>query len=223
MLNDHKHRWFAAVWERTGNRYQSIREEVVSEAKGRVLEVGAGTGFNLRHYSRQATSVTATEPNPFMLERAKRRAWKAGHSIEFRQARAEDLPFDDASFDTVVGTWVLCSVQEPSEALAEIVRVLKPGGNFRFVEHVRREPGFSGFWQSAIAPMWRWVGAGCDPDRDTERSIRDAGFTVKELHRFNATPPIPPLVFIKGVAAIPARLDQESVSRHQPELGGETA
>ncbi|MCH8802085.1 MAG: class I SAM-dependent methyltransferase [Chloroflexi bacterium] len=223
MLKDHRHRWFAAVWERTGNRYQSIRKEVVSGAKGRVLEVGAGTGFNLRYYSPRAISVTATEPNPFMLDRAKRRAGNAAHFIEFRQAPAEDLPFDDASFDTVVGTWVLCSVQDPGEALAELSRVLKPGGDFRFVEHVRHEPGFGGFWQSATAPVWRWVGAGCHLDRDTERSIRDAGFTVKELHRFNAAPPIPPLVFIKGVAAPPTQLNQDSVIWHPPELGGDTA
>ena len=215
MSGNHGHRWFAAMWECTGNRYRSIREEVVGEATGRVLEVGAGTGFNLRYYGDRATSVTATEPNPFMLDRANRRASKSGRYIEFMRARAEELPFDDASFDTVVGTWFLCSVQDPAQALAELSRVLKPGGSFRFVEHVKRERGFGGLWQSAIAPVWSWLGAGCHPDRETELSIREASFDVKELQRFNANPPVPPLVFIKGVAVrTTAPLNHDHVGRN---------
>ena len=213
MSGNRGYRWFAAVWERTGDRYQSIRKEIAGGAAGRVLEVGAGTGFNFRYYNETTVTVAATEPNPFMLDRARHRARQAGCPIEPRQARAEELPFDDASFDTVVSTWVLCSVKDPAKALAEISRVLKPSGSFRFVEHVRCQRALAAFWQDAISPVWRWLGAGCHPNRDIQREILDAGFAIRRIQRFNAAPPIPPLVFIKGVAVLPnSRLNQGPAS-----------
>ncbi len=143
---------------------------MVGGAKGRVLEIGAGTGLNFSYYPKDV-EVIATEPDPYMLRRARRRLTESGNHIELRESSAEELPFENDSFDTVVGTLVMCSVPHPERALAEIRRLLKPGGEYRFYEHVRYDSAFGGFWQDAIMPIWRWFGAGCHPNRDTVRTI----------------------------------------------------
>ena len=203
------HRWFAAVYDRMVSAAEKgflgpVREELAGSAKGRVLEIGAGTGANFSHYTEKATEVVATEPDPYMFMRAEKRAALAGRKIELKQAGAEQLPFPDASFDTVVSTLVLCSVDDPAKALSEVRRVLKPGGELRFYEHVRYASGFGGFWQDLVAPVWGWMSGGCHPNRDTAASIREAGFTIEELERSKPLPPIPPMVcsrpHIKGVA-----------------------
>ncbi len=203
------HKWFAATYERmTGPAERSfmkpIRQEIAGGARGRVLELGAGTGLNFEHYTSQATEVLATEPDPYMLERARERAEQAGRAISLQQAPAERLPFEDGTFDTVVSTLVLCSVKNPMEALSEVRRVLKPSGELRFYEHVRYDHAFAAFWQDLIAPIWGWFAAGCHPNRDTAATIRQAGFQIEGLERTKPAPPIPPTVFIrphiKGVA-----------------------
>ena len=203
------HRWFAAIYDRmTASAERSymkaIREEIVGGARGRVLEVGAGTGASFPYYNDHADEIIATEPDPYMLERARRQAEEAGRPIELRQSPAEDLAFDDASFDTVVSTLVLCTVEDPAQALWEIRRVLKPSGELRIYEHVRYDHAFGAFWQDVITPVWRWFGAGCHPNRDTASIIREAGFEFQQLELMKPVPPIPPMVFsrphIKGVA-----------------------
>ena len=203
------HRWFAAIYDRmTASAERSymkaIREEIIGGARGRVLEVGAGTGASFPYYNDHADEIIATEPDPYMLERARRQAEEAGRPIELRQSPAEDLAFDDASFDTVVSTLVLCTVEDPAQALWEIRRVLKPSGELRIYEHVRYDHAFGAFWQDVITPVWRWFGAGCHPNRDTASIIREAGFEFQQLELMKPVPPIPPMVFsrphIKGVA-----------------------
>lgn len=196
------HKWFAAAYERmTGPAERSfmkpIRQEVAGGARGRVLELGAGTGLNFEYYTAQATEVVATEPDPYMLARARGRAEQAGRTILLHQAPAERLPFADETFDTVVSTLVLCSVSEPSQSLAEVRRVLKPSGEFRFYEHVRYDHACGAFWQDLVAPLWGWVGAGCHPNRDTAETIRKAGFNLEGLERTKPVPPIPPMVFVR--------------------------
>ncbi|MFB3092959.1 MAG: class I SAM-dependent methyltransferase, partial [Dehalococcoidia bacterium] len=167
-------------------------------------EIGAGTGANFPYYNDQAEEVTATEPDPYMLRRARRRAEGIGRSINLHQASAEHLPFEDASFDTVVSTLVMCSVGEPLRALSEVRRVLKPSGELRMYDHVRYEHAFGAFWQDMITPVWRWVGAGCHPNRDVASFVRQAGFEFERIELSKPQPPIPPMVFvrphIKGVA-----------------------
>jgi len=203
------HKWFASIYdsmmagaERSFMR--KAREYVVGGATGRVLEIGAGTGASFSYYQDGAEVIVATEPDPFMLRRAERRAQEIGRPIELKQAPAEELPFDDGSFDTVVSTLVLCTVRDPQKALSEIRRVLKPGGQMRFYEHVRFEHPFGAFWQDLVTPLWQWVGAGCHPNRDTARSIVEAGFAIQELELLKPVPPVPPMAFvrphIKGVA-----------------------
>jgi ubiquinone/menaquinone biosynthesis C-methylase UbiE len=197
------HRWFAAMWDRMsapGERRfgKQIRARLLSDLRGRVLETGIGTGHSFSFYPADA-QVVATEPDSFMLERATRRLAELGRdNIELRQASAEELPFEDASFDHVVSMLVLCTVSDQSKALAELRRVLKPDGTFRFWEHIRNDDSaFWGTFQDIILPVWRWVGAGCHPNRRTQRAIEDAGFRIEWIEQIRVGPGIPA---IYGVA-----------------------
>jgi SAM-dependent methyltransferase len=172
-------RWFAAFYERRGQRGESeyqrqLRSRVAGEATGRVLEIGAGTGFNFPYYP-DGAAVVATEPNPEMLRRAAPRARE--HGIDLRAAPAEHLPFPDDSFDTVVATGVFCSVDDPARALAEVHRVLRPGGELRFNEHVRgATPARRAMQRSLDWLHYRLFH--CHIGRDTIGAMRDAGFDV---------------------------------------------
>jgi SAM-dependent methyltransferase len=172
-------RWFAAFYDRRGRRGPSpyehqVRSRVAGEALGRVLEIGAGPGFNFSYYV-AATSVVATEPNPEMLRRAEPRARE--HDIELRGAPAERLPFADGSFDTVVATGVFCAVDDPRRALAEVHRVLRPGGELRFSEHVRAPRAGRRAMQRTLDPLHYRLFR-CHIGRDTLGSMREAGFDV---------------------------------------------
>jgi ubiquinone/menaquinone biosynthesis C-methylase UbiE len=176
------HRLFATFYERRGRRGESeyeqeLRARVAGEATGRVLEIGAGTGFNFPHY-REDADVVATEPDPFMVERARPRAEE--YDIDLSAAPAERLPFPDASFDTVVSTGVFCSVDDPMRALAEVRRVLQPGGTLRFSEHVRASRPARRLMQRTLDPVHRLVFR-CHIGRDTLRFMRETGFEIEEL------------------------------------------
>ena len=191
------HRWFAALYDRIsrgGERAQvrHLRKELLSSVTGDVLEIGAGTGANFEYYD-EGARVIALEPDPHMLKRAEA---KLRSNIELRQAPAEALPFADASFDAVVSTLVLCTVSDPPRALAEIRRVLRPGGKLVFIEHVRAE-GMAGRVQRVIRAPWRYFGAGCNIDRATGDTMRDASFEITTLKRTKFMPIMP---VIYGVA-----------------------
>ena len=193
------HPWFAASYDlitRLSERrvLAPLRRRLLSAATGKVLEIGAGTGANFPYYS-AAEAVVAIEPDPFMLRRSRKRAYELGLQFDLHQSPAEALPFGDASFDTVVSTLVLCTVTDPTRALAEIKRVLKPDGTLRFVEHVRAG-GFVGRLQDHLTPVWRLVGAGCHPNRRTVERIWEAGFDIVEMERQR----LPFLPLVVGVA-----------------------
>lgn len=195
------HRWFAAVYDRMmapaeRSFMKDVRKELAGGASGRVLEIGAGTGANFAHYQ-DGLEVVATEPDPYMMRRAEAKAAESKARIELKQASAAKLPFEDASFDTVVGTLVMCSVDDQAKALAEVRRVLKPTGEYRFFEHVRYDNPIGALSQTLIAPLWGWCGAGCHPNRKTVDSIRDAGFEVTRVEVTRPTPPIPPMIFTR--------------------------
>jgi ubiquinone/menaquinone biosynthesis C-methylase UbiE len=184
-------RAFAAS-EEAGLR--AMRAEVVKQARGRVLELGAGTGLNLELYPHEGIeSLTLTEPDPHMYKQLRDRAKEGCPGAELIEAGAEALPFDDDSFDTVVVTLVLCTVPDQPAALREISRVLAPGGQLLFLEHVRSsEPGLAK-WQDRLEKPWRFLGDGCHCNRDTEAGLRAAGFELGELEHPDL-PKAPPIV-----------------------------
>lgn len=160
------------------------RRRLAAPARGDVLEVGAGTGRSFCLY-RHATHVVAAEPDPGMRSRAQQAARAAPVSVEVVAARAEQLPFADARFDTVLASCVLCTVADPDAALAEMARVLRPGGRLRFYEHVRAADPRQARWQDRLERPWGWVGRGCHPNRDTVAAIARAGLDVVELDGFD--------------------------------------
>jgi ubiquinone/menaquinone biosynthesis C-methylase UbiE len=194
------HPWFAALYDRMTASMErgfmgATRRSLVGSVTGRVLEIGCGTGANFAHYA--AAEVVATEPDPHMLARATRRAAETGRPIDLRQAPAEALPFPDGSFDTVVSTLVLCTVGDPPRALAEVRRVLRPGGTFHFCEHVRSDRAWAALVQDAITPLWRRLAGGCHPNRDVIGLIRAAGL---DLVRVAPVRDAPLPVFFEGMA-----------------------
>ncbi|HEY8766327.1 MAG TPA: class I SAM-dependent methyltransferase [Dehalococcoidia bacterium] len=195
------HKWFAAIYDKMLASEEKkflgvIRAEMLKDVTGNVLEIGAGTGVNFQYYQPGA-HVTATEPDPYMLERAKKRASEAKVAIELRQVAAEELPFPAASFDFVIDTLVLCSVSDPRKVLSEIKRVLKLGGELRLYEHVRYKNPIGALSQDLISPAWQWFGAGCHPNRNTERYLREAGFELSDVRIRKELPPIPPMIFTR--------------------------
>lgn len=162
------------------------RAELLADAGGEVLEIGAGTGLDLPHYRRaQVRRLVLAEPDPAMRRRLGRRlaadAFTAGEIVD---ARAEALPFGDASFDCVVSALVLCSVGDPRLALAELHRVLRPGGRLLLLEHVAAAPDSRLHrWQKRIDPLWRRCAGGCRLVRETRAALVDAGFAVDALER----------------------------------------
>ena len=197
-------RLFAAVYERQlapvergwlGER----RAALVGDLAGRVVEVGAGTGASLGHY-RLAAGVVACEPDPAMRARLAAKLAGARVPVEVSPAAAEALPFPDASFDAAVCQLVLCSVPDPAAALAELRRVLRPGGRLVFLEHVRAE-GRLGAWQDRLAPLHALLVGGCRPNRDLAGAIAAAGFALEHLERFEPAPNSPlTRPFIQGAA-----------------------
>lgn len=153
------------------------RTELLAETHGAVLEIGAGTGVNVPHYPDSVAQLVATEPDRHMRAVLKE---KAPH-VRLVDAPAEDLPFDDASFDYVVSTLVLCTVRSQEESLREIRRVLKPGGALIFLEHVESESEGRRKWQHRLEPVWSWAADNCHLTRDTASAIRGAGFDIETI------------------------------------------
>jgi len=159
---------------------RDLRQGLVADASGRVLEIGAGTGLNLPHYNGSIESLVLTEPQAPMLRRLQRKAHEHAPNAQVLRAPAEDLPFEDDSFDTLVTTLVLCGVDDQPRALREARRVLRPGGSLLFLEHVRADdPGVARF-QDRMNWLNRVV-VGCDCNRPTLSTIEAAGFTVSQL------------------------------------------
>ena len=181
---------FLWVGERLGMRAR--RAALLAGARGRVLEIGAGTGLNLAHYPPQVAELVLTEPYGPMARRLAARAGRVSLPARVVQAGAEKLPFDDATFDVVVSTLVLCTVPEPAAAVAEVKRVLRPDGRLLFVEHVRAPDGRLARWQDRLAPPWRAFADGCNCNRATLELIEQHGLELRSLRRerWRGMPPI---------------------------------
>jgi ubiquinone/menaquinone biosynthesis C-methylase UbiE len=176
------------------------RTEVVGSARGRVLEIGVGSGLNLRYYGEKVERVVGLDPSPRLLELARQRAAKIRLPVELVQGSATAIPLDDASIDTIVMTWTLCSIPDPAAALRDMRRVLKPGGRLLFVEHgLAVEPGVVR-WQHRLTPIWRRIGGGCHLDRKMDDLIRAAGFDLSQLQTGYAPGPRPMTFMYQGCA-----------------------
>lgn len=158
------------------------RAELLAPLVGTVLEVGAGTGANLAHYSSGVRRLVLAEPDPGMRARLSRRA--RGRDATVVDAGAEKLPFADGEFDVVVSTLVLCSTEDPRGALAEMHRVLRPSGKLVFIEHVAAADGSRRLgWQRRIEPLWKRLMGNCHLTRRTDEAIAAAGFDLDEVRR----------------------------------------
>jgi SAM-dependent methyltransferase len=164
---------------------REYRKETLSGLAGRVIEVGAGNGLNFRHYPDAVTEVVALEPEPYLRELARRAAAEASVPVVVTDGVADDLPGGEAAFDAGVASLVLCSVPDQASALAELLRVIRPGGELRFFEHVAaRSPGLARLQRTVDRLFWPRVGGGCHTHRDTAAEIERAGFTIEEMRRF---------------------------------------
>jgi ubiquinone/menaquinone biosynthesis C-methylase UbiE len=156
---------FLALGERRGMRDR--RRVLLARTHGRVLEIGAGTGLNLAHYPGDLDDLVLAEPEDFMLRRLERRVARERPGARVLRAGAEALPVPDASFDVVVSTMVLCTVPDPEAAIAELRRVLRPGGSLLYIEHVRADEARLARRQDRLAAPWAAFAAGCQCNRPT--------------------------------------------------------
>ena len=188
-LERFQHPRFARAYERISAESErrgatAHRARMLSGLAGRVIEVGAGTGLNFTHYPDTVSEVVAVEPEDQLRARAEQAATRAAVPVRVVAGHADALPAEDHTFDAAVTSLVLCSVPDPARALAEIRRVLKPGGELRFYEHVRSTGAIRGTIEDLITPLWKRCGGGCHPNRHTDEAITAAGFHIDPLDRF---------------------------------------
>jgi ubiquinone/menaquinone biosynthesis C-methylase UbiE len=176
------------------------RRALIPKARGRVLEVGVGSGLNLPWYGPGVESVVGIDPSARLLGMARRLAASAPVRAELLLGSATSLPIDAASVDTVVMTWTLCSIPDPAAALREMRRVLRPRGTLLFVEHGLAAEAGVARWQRLLSPGWRRLAGGCHLDRNIEQLVVGAGFAMAELSTGYADGPRPMTYMYQGRA-----------------------
>ena len=155
-----------------------LRSRYVSQARGKVLEIGIGSGLNLKHYGDAVESITGVDPAAELTAKARRRAEEITAPVEVLGISGESLDLDNNAFDTIVCTWTLCSIPNPYRAVDEMRRVLKPGGQLIFVEHGRSDDEGIAKWQRRIEPLWKIIGGGCHLTRRADELLVDGGFSI---------------------------------------------
>ena len=207
MADEISHPVFAAIYDPTTwlaerTILRPHREYLVEDLGGQVLDLGAGTGAMFPYFAEsidtnRSADLHAIDPDPHMRKRAQNRADELGLEIDIQSARAEALPYADDSFDIVIASMVFCTIPDVETAVSEVVRVLKPGGEFRFLEHVAAD-GWQSRLQKAIAPIWRKIAGGCHLTRRTpEMFVRPQSLDVIEIKRLpTGIPPVRP--FVRG-------------------------
>ncbi len=171
-------------------QYDVRKRTLLGGLSGAVFEIGPGTGANLAYYARDVR-WSGLEPNPAMFPYLEERARQLDMDVHVRAGYAEQIPAADASVDAVVGTFVLCSVADPAQVLREVRRILKPGGQYVFMEHVAApHPSGLRFVQGIIKPLWRAAGDGCTLDRETWITIEQAGFKEVQIEHFRMPVPV---------------------------------
>jgi SAM-dependent methyltransferase len=157
------------------------RSQIIPEARGRVLEIGIGSGLNLPFYSSQVVNVCGVDPSRELLQMARKEAGSVAFPVELLNASAEELPVTSETIDTIVMTWTLCSIPDAGKALSEMRRVLKPGGQLLFVEHGLAPEAKVRAWQNRINRPWRAVSGGCNLNREVDRLVASAGLAIHRL------------------------------------------
>jgi len=158
-----------------------LRRKLVPQARGNVLEIGIGSGVNLPLYSRDVTAVHGIEPSKGLRHKAEEEARGCDVPLNLVDAIAEDLPFDNQSFDTVISTWTMCTIPGLEQAFEEIRRVIKPDGQLLFVEHGKSPDTGVHRWQNRINPVWKCVGGGCHLNRAIDERVEAGGFAIDGL------------------------------------------
>jgi ubiquinone/menaquinone biosynthesis C-methylase UbiE len=180
-----------------------LRAECVPQARGNVLEIGIGSGLNLPFYSLDVQRVYGVDPSGELQRMANKRVSAVPFNVEFVPRSAEEpLPFADASIDTVVMTWTLCSIPSPALALLQMKRVLKASGRLIFIEHGRAADPRIAVWQDRITPIWKRIGGGCHLNRQIDELIGAAGFQISELKMFHLPGPRPVTYTYQGLAQV---------------------
>lgn len=180
-----------------------VRKRIGEAATGRVVDIGIGSGLNLPFYGPQADGVVGIDPSPELLNLAEGRAHKALPPVELRRASGEALPIEDQSIDTAVVTFALCTVDDAATTLAEIRRVLKPGGKLLFAEHGRAPETGVARWQNRLTPVWRRIAGGCHLNRKPDELIRAAGFSIEDMEAGYLKGPRP-MAFVYAGSARPS-------------------
>ena len=187
-------------WSMRQKNLAAYRSRIIPAAEGRVLEIGIGSGLNLPFYSRHVARVIGLEPSPRLLAMARRVERTGNGSVEFIEGSAEAIPLQDASVDTVVTTWTLCSIPDAPRALRDMRRVLRPGGRLLFVEHgLAPDPNVI-WWQDRLTPAWKRLGGGCHLNRAIGTLIEGAGFQFDRLETGYMRGPKPMTFMYEGSA-----------------------
>lgn len=196
-LKPHVQDWAMRVMDK-------LRPEALAEAYGDVLEIGFGTGLNLRHYGSEVRSVTGIDPmRTDGVKRVEQRIAQAPFAVERTALRADgQLPFDAGRFDCVVTTWTLCSIPNPEVALAQMRRVLKPQGKYLLIEHGRSPTSSTARWQDRLNPYWCRFADGCNMNRSIDTLVKSAGFEFTTLERFVGRGPSVLAHMYRGVATL---------------------
>lgn len=184
----------------SGSNLQQYRQELLKDVSGEILEIGFGTGLNLPHYPEQVTKITTVEPNLGMQKLARSRIKQSQITVDYKVLNSESLPMRDATFDSVVCTWTLCSIPLVEQAVAEVERVLKPGGKFLFIEHGLSQDPKVQVWQNRLTPIQKVIADGCHLNRRIKELVEQQFLTVT-IKQFYA-PKLPKVIgyMYQGVA-----------------------
>jgi ubiquinone/menaquinone biosynthesis C-methylase UbiE len=171
-------------WVMGGEVFQRLRAEVVKDARGKVLEIGFGTGLNLPHYPTNISHLSMVDSTLLLPDRVGERTARMAFPLHVERVTAEALPYPDQQFDSVVSTWTLCTISDAPKALQEVRRVLKPTGIFLFLEHGRSDNARTAAWQDRLNPIQKVIGCGCNLNRPIDQLIKNSGLHILLLNRF---------------------------------------
>lgn len=195
-------------WIMRAPRFRELRRQVLAPARGHVLEIGFGTGLNLPHYPKGVTWLTAVDPANFPNALVEKQTTAGSIPVKLVRLSAETLPFESGQFDWVVSTWTLCTIPDPVAALREVRRVLKPGGQFIFLEHGRSDDLKIATWQNRLNPLQRVIACGCNLNRSIDTLIKQAGLTITQMERFQ----------MEGVPRVAGAMYRGIATPHRPIL-----